>query len=68
MMLKNVLSKSRTFMMMPRPFAQFSVAQTYENILVDRNDEGVAIVTLNRPKALNALNYAMFQDLNTALK
>ena len=68
MMLKNVLAKSRTFMMAPRPFAQFSVAQTYDNILVDRNDQGVAIVTLNRPKALNALNYAMFQDLNSALK
>ena len=25
-------------------------------------------MTLNRPKALNALNYAMFQDLNSALK
>ena len=70
MMLKNVFARAnqctRPFMMMPRPIAQFSAA-SYENILVEKRDNGVALVTLNRPKALNALCYALFQDLNSAL-
>ena len=70
MMLKNVFARAnqctRPFMMMPRPIAQFSAA-SYENILVEKRDNGVALVTLNRPKALNALCYALFEDLNSAL-
>lgn len=38
----------------------------YENILTE-TDAGVAIVRLNRPKALNALNAALIADLNAAL-
>jgi enoyl-CoA hydratase len=38
----------------------------YENILVDVVDS-VAVVTLNRPKVLNALNAALFSELDAAL-
>ena len=40
---------------------------TYENILCETRD-AVGLITLNRPKALNALNSALIGDLNQALK
>ena len=40
---------------------------TYENILV-RTEGKVGIVTLNRPKALNALNNELMDELGAALK
>ncbi|WP_436643614.1 enoyl-CoA hydratase [Microbaculum sp. FT89] len=38
----------------------------YENILVETRGR-VALITLNRPKALNALSSGLFADLNAAL-
>ncbi len=38
---------------------------TYETILVDRDDR-VATITLNRPKALNALNSQVMAEVTTA--
>jgi len=38
----------------------------FENILVEVSD-AVAVVTLNRPKVLNALNAALFADLDAAM-
>ncbi|MFT5510046.1 MAG: enoyl-CoA hydratase/carnithine racemase, partial [Hyphomicrobiaceae bacterium] len=34
-----------------------------EDILVDRSDATVAVVTLNRPKRRNAMSLAMWQEL-----
>ena len=39
---------------------------SYENIVVDRRDR-VGLITLNRPKALNALNDLLMNELGTAL-
>ncbi|EAU91562.1 enoyl-CoA hydratase [Coprinopsis cinerea okayama7 len=44
-----------------------AAAPQYENILVSRPEPNVLLVTLNRPKALNALNSALFKELNKAL-
>ena len=38
----------------------------YENIIVETKDR-VGLITLNRPKALNALNSALISELNDAL-
>ena len=39
----------------------------YENVIVDR-DGAIAVVTLNRPQALNALSYALVKDLSLAMQ
>jgi enoyl-CoA hydratase len=41
------------------------MTNTYETILVER-DERVGIITLNRPKALNALNSQVMDEVTTA--
>ncbi len=40
----------------------------FEYILTSRPADGVALITLNRPKALNALSTPLFTELNSALK
>lgn len=39
----------------------------YENIIAEKLEGGVGLVRLNRPKALNALNAALMQELVVAL-
>lgn len=48
-------------------FRPMSTTQ-YEYILTSRPAERVALITLNRPKALNALCSPLFQELNEALR
>ena len=38
---------------------------SYETLLVDVNDDGVAVVTVNRPDKLNALNAQVIADLDS---
>lgn len=40
----------------------------YENILVERGDDGVATILLNRPEKLNAISGALRDDLEAALR
>jgi enoyl-CoA hydratase/carnithine racemase len=44
-----------------RSFA--SLKASYDNILIENPTENVTVIKLHRPKALNALNDALFQDL-----
>ena len=49
-----------------RYFSSEKLKESYENIIVEKPDEGggkVAVVKLHRPKAMNALNDALFEDL-----
>jgi enoyl-CoA hydratase len=40
---------------------------TFENVLVEK-DGALAVVTLNRPQALNALSYGLVKDLSLAMQ
>jgi enoyl-CoA hydratase len=44
-------------------FSTSALKDSYENILVTLPADGVGLITLNRPKALNALSDALFEDL-----
>jgi enoyl-CoA hydratase len=41
---------------------------TYENLLVEQREGSICFIQLNRPKALNALCNALFEELIKAVK
>ncbi|BDD56064.1 hypothetical protein MPDQ_008164 [Monascus purpureus] len=57
--LTSYLRSSRTF--------SSTAPAAYENILTSTPKPGVGLITLNRPKALNALSSPLFKELNDAL-
>ncbi|KAL8964650.1 MAG: hypothetical protein Q9183_004306 [Haloplaca sp. 2 TL-2023] len=61
---------SASFRPIPRLNRLYSSASTssYENILVSAPKPGVGLITLNRPRALNALSTSLFRELNDALR
>src|SRR5579863_5272450 len=63
-------SRKSPFNTLPLRFLSMSSAfdAKYENILTSRPAPRVALVTLNRPKALKALNAALMKELNEALR
>ena len=56
-----------TFMSMSISTTASAFDAKYENIMTSRPAPRVALVTLNRPQALNALNMALIAELNEAL-
>ncbi len=44
-----------------------SIAMEFENVIVEK-DAAIAVVTMNRPQALNALSYALVKDLSLAMQ
>ncbi len=44
-----------------------SATDAYETLLIERHADGYAVITLNRPKELNALSSKVFRDLSNFL-
>lgn len=46
----------------------FTTSQTYNNLLIEKRDNNIGIITLNRPKALNALCIELLDEIVRALQ
>ncbi|KAL4762016.1 enoyl-CoA hydratase echA [Aspergillus foveolatus] len=57
----------RTTTVITRVRLYSSASPSYEHILTSTPKPGVGLITLNRPKALNALSSPLFKELNDAL-
>src|SRR5688572_21529517 len=51
----------------PRTESEGENQMAYESILVEKVEDGVAVVTLNRPEVLNALSSGLSRELDHAL-
>jgi enoyl-CoA hydratase len=49
----------------PRTLRRVLTDDRYEHLLVERRDHGIAVVTLNRPDRLNAVNKVLHNELAT---
>ena len=52
----------------PNPTAATATPGSYKHILVSRRDTAIGLITLNRPKALNALCVELLSELVSALR
>lgn len=66
--LHNTLKTAVSDKSVRRPFAIIrSMSTQWNHILTSRPEPSVALIVLNRPKALNALSSPLFEELNKAL-
>lgn len=62
------LPHAPTYIFHLRPMSSDAHTPRFAHILTSKPDPSVTLITLNRPKALNALSSPLFAELNTALR
>jgi enoyl-CoA hydratase len=67
-LLRSSATPYRRILTVPSLIRSLSVSSSqYNYILTSRPEPAVNLITLNRPKALNALSSSLFKELNQAL-
>lgn len=65
--MSSILLRPRTAHAFTKASRRLFSTKEYQHIIASRPVPSVALLTLNRPKALNALSTPLFRDLNAAL-